>query len=105
MWKIDTGSESGVTTAAWEQVVLWPVAELGHKTLLLKNTHAAASLAYRFWAFTGMNVGIEVAPETLLEAGAVAEFHCREQWARLVLEVKNGSGAATWQAEYQGQGA
>ena len=105
MWKVDTGSESGVTTAAWQQVVLWPVAELAAKTLLFKNTHASASLYYRFCAFTGANIGVEVAPETLLEAGAVAEFHCRAQWARLVLEVKNGSGAATWLAEYQGQGA
>jgi len=105
MWKIDSGSQSGVTSAQYQRVVLWPVAALGNKTMLLKNTDASASLIYRLWAYTGTEIGIEVAAETTLPAGGTACFHLRQQWARLALEVKHGSGPAAWQVEYQGQGA
>ncbi len=105
MWKIDSGSGSGITTPEYQRAVSWPVAQLGPKTMLLKNTDASASLLYRLRAFSGSLLGIEIAPETMLAAGDTACFHLSRQWARLELDVKHGSGAAAWQVEYQGQGA
>jgi hypothetical protein len=105
MWKIDSGSGSGVTGVGYQPALTWPAAQLGHKTIVLKNKDASASLFYRLLAYSGRELGIEVTPETALAAGGTACFHLQQQWARLVLEVKHGSGAAAWQVEYQGQGA
>jgi len=43
--------------------------------------------------------------ETELLAGEIAEFHYDRQWQQLVLQVIDGTGHATYQVDYQGQGA
>lgn len=106
MWKIDEGTKPGTTTGSYVSALDWPVAELGAKTVLLKNTHGSLSLKYKllFYAVAGGDAKELVAEATLL-TGEVAEFHYDRQWARLVVQVINGSGAAPYQLDYEGQGA
>lgn len=106
MWKIDRGSTTGMTTASYVSVLLWHTAELGTKTLLLKNTHGSLSLKFKMWGYVTENgIAKELVTENVLYFGEIAEFHYDRQWDTLVLEVKNGSGSATYQIDYEGQGA
>jgi hypothetical protein len=106
MWKIDKGSTTGATTAEYASALDWQTPELAKKTILLKNTHASLSLRYKLSGYvTEGGIARELVPETTLLAGEVAEFHYDRQWHRLLLAVKNGSGAATYQVDYEGQGA
>ena len=75
MWKIDKGSQTGTTTASYANALDWMVSELAQKTILLKNTHASASLKYKLLSYA-VNDGIasELAAETTLLPGKVAEF-------------------------------
>ena len=75
MWKVDKGSLTGVTTVAYVSALDWKVAELGRKTILLKNTHASQSLKYKLsgYAVDG-GIGKELVAETVLSAGEIAEF-------------------------------
>ena len=50
-------------------------------------------------------VAKELVAETSLLAGEVAEFHYDRQWHGPVLQVVNGDGEATYQVDYEGQGA
>ena len=106
MWKIDKSSLSGTTTGSYVSALDWATEELAAKTILLKNTDGANSLKYKLlgYAVDGGFSKELVAEHTLL-AGEIAEFHYDRQWHRLVLQVINGSGAATYQVDYQGQGA
>ena len=106
MWKVDRGSETGTTTASYVSALDWKVLELSAKTILLKNTHASLSLKYKLLGYAvDKGINKELVAETTLEHGEVAEFHYDRQWDRLVLQVINGSGAATYQVDYEGQGA
>ena len=106
MWKVDKGSLTGVTSANYTSILDWKTAELGEKTILLKNTDISQSLKYRLlgYAVEGGNVK-ELAAETILAPGELAEFHYNRQWDKLELMVVNNSGAASYQADYEGQGA
>ena len=106
MWKIDSGTKAGATTASYVSALDWEVSELAQKTMLLKNTHGSLSLKYKLLGYA-MDDGFskELVTETTLSAGEVAEFHYDRQWHRLVLQVINGSGQATYQVDYEGQGA
>lgn len=106
MWKVDKGSQTGITTASYVSALDWKVGELSLKTILLKNTHASLSLKYKLLGYA-VDKGIdkELVAETALEPGEVAEFHYDRQWDRLVLQAINGSGATTYQVDYEGQGA
>ena len=106
MWKIDKGSITGTTNTSYASALDWHTAELGKKTILLKNTHASFSLKYKLSGYATEN-GIvkELVPETTLLAGEIAEFHYDRQWHRLVLQVVDGSGHSTYQIDYEGQGA
>jgi 5,10-methenyltetrahydromethanopterin hydrogenase len=106
MWKVDKGSLTGTTTAIYTNALDWGVEEMREKTIILKNTHATASLKYKllvYAAATGI-AGEEIA-ETTLGAGETAKIQLTKQWARLVLQVIDGSGHATYQVDYIGQGA
>ena len=106
MWKVDTASKTGTTTASYVSAFDWNVSELGQKTMLLKNTHGSLSLKYKFLGYAAAGgVAKELVTETTLLPGEVAEFHYDRQWHRLVLQVIDGSGSATWQVDYAGQGA
>ncbi len=106
MWKVDEGSESGTTTAAYTDALDWKCLELGKKTILLKNTHGSLSLKYKLLGYVREGgISKELVAETELLAGEVAEFHYDRQWHRLVLKVIDGSGSATYKVDYQGQGA
>lgn len=106
MWKIDTGSTGGTTTASYAAALDWLVPELAQKTMLLKNTHGSQSLKYKLLGYVAEGgVARELVPENTLPAGEVAEFHYDRQWHRLVLQVINGNGAATYTVDYEGQGA
>ena len=106
MWKIDKGSKNGTTTASYATALDWEVSELGQKTMLLKNTHGSLSLKYKLLGYAGQGrVAKELVAETTLLAGEVAEFHYDRQWHRLVLQIIDGSGHATYTIDYEGQGA
>lgn len=106
MWKIDKGSITGTTTSSYITALDWKTLELGKKTLLIKNTHASASMKYRLWGYAVENgIAVELVPETALSAGDVAEFHYDRQWHCLLLQVIDGSGHASYQLDYEGQGA
>lgn len=106
MWKVDKGSITGTTTASYATALNWKVDEAGAKTLLLKNTDASLSLKYQLLGYAVDNgIDRELVPETTLEPGETAEFHYDRQWHRLVLQVKDGSGHAGYQLDYEGQGA
>jgi len=106
LWKIDKGSENGTAAASYATALDWMVEELGQKTILFKNTHGNLSLKYRLVGYTAMNgIAKELVAETTLSAGEIAEFHYDRQWHRLVLQVINGSGSATYSVDYEGQGA
>jgi chorismate synthase len=106
MWKIDKGSKTGTTIASYVSALDWPTEELREKTIVLKNTHASYSLKYKLLAYAAPDgiAGEEVA-ETTLAAGEIAKLQLHRQWARLVLQVIDGSGHATYQVDYIGQGA
>jgi hypothetical protein len=106
MWKVDKGSLTGVTTANYASVLDWKTAELGKKTILLKNTDANHSLKYKLlgYAVEGGNMK-ELATETILAPGEVAEFHYSRQWDKLELMATSNSGAVSYQVDYEGQGA
>jgi len=106
MWKIDKGSVTGTTTASYADALDWQTAELNNKTVLLKNAHASCSLKYKLLGYVTENgVVKELVSETTLLAGEIAEFHYDRQWHRLVLQVVDGTGHATYQLDYEGQGA
>ncbi len=106
MWKVDSGTEAGTTTAAYVDALSWRCHELGAKTLLLKNTHGTDSLKYKLLGrATEDGLQDELVPETQLDAGQTAEFHYDRQWHQLVLQVIDGSGSASYQLDYEGQGA
>lgn len=106
MWKVDKGSKTGTTTASYVNALDWKVAEFSSKTILLKNTHGSSSLKYRLLGYAVDNgIDKELVAETALSAGEVAEFHYDRQWDRLILQVTNGDGAASYQIDYEGQGA
>jgi len=82
------------------------VSEFRQKTMLLKNTHGSLSLKYKLLGYAAQSgVAKELVVETTLLAGEVAEFHYDRQWHRLVLQVIDGSGHATYAVDYEGQGA
>jgi len=106
VWKIDNGSVSGTTTASYATALDWMVSELGKKTILLKNTHGSLSLKYKLSGYaTKDGIAKELVVETTLAAGETAELHYDRQWHRLLLQVIDGSGNATYTLDYEGQGA
>ena len=106
MWKIDKGSKTGAATASYASALDWKVEELGSKTILLKNTDAGLLLKYKLLGYAAEGgIAKELVALTTLLAGETAEFHYDRQWHRLVLQVKDGSGHASYQLDYEGQGA
>jgi hypothetical protein len=108
MWKVDRGSQLGVTGDAYTDALAWSVSELGKKTILLKNTHDNNALHYRLDAYVSYGgIANELVPETTLAGGQIAEFHSDRQWCKLVLQVKATSpgNQATYRVDYEGQGA
>jgi len=106
VWKIDTGTKTGTATAAYVTALDWQVSELVAKTILLENTHATLTLKYKLLAYAVLDgLDITLVPETTLSPAEVAEFHFTSQWNRLVLQVIDGSGHATYALDYAGQGA
>lgn len=105
MWKLDKGSLTGTTTAVYASALDWTVVELGNKTILLENTHATLTLKYQLIGYAVKDgLDILLVPETTLNPAEVAEFHYTNQWDRLVLQVIDGTGHATYALDYAGQG-
>lgn len=105
MWKLDKGSLTGTTTAAYVAALDWAVLELGNKTILLENTHATLTLKYKLIGYAVQGgLDITLVSETTLSPAEVAEFHYSNQWDRLVLQVIDGTGHATYALDYAGQG-
>ena len=106
MWKIDKATKSGTTTAAYVAALDWPTSELSAKTMLLENTHATLTLKYKLLAYAhAEGRSITLVAETILSPASIAEFHYDRQWDRLVLQVIDGTGHATYNLDYSGQGA
>ena len=106
MWKIDQATKTGTVTASYVTALDWQTSELGQKTILLKNTHATLTLKYQLLGYAAPG-GLEITlvTETTLSPAEVAEFHYNNQWNRLVLQVIDGTGHATYALDYSGQGA
>lgn len=106
MWKVDKGSQTGITTDSYSDALDWQVEELREKTILLKNSDQFSSLKYRLVA-CAVPDGIisEEISESTLSAGQVVKIQFVRQWAKLVLQVSDGSGHASYQVDYIGQGA
>jgi hypothetical protein len=105
MWKIDKGTKTGTVTAAYVIALDWDVVELGAKTILLENTHATLTLKYKLLGYAVSDgLDITIVTETTLSPAEVAEFHYANHWARLVLQVIDGTGHATYALDYEGQG-
>jgi len=108
MWKVDRGSQIGITTENYTEALSWSVSELGKKTILLKNTDAANSLRYHLDGYVSFGgIAKELVPVNMLAQGEIAEFHFEHQWSKLILLVKtavNGS-PANYRIDYEGQGA
>ena len=106
MWKVDSGSGTGTTTASYAAALDWKCSELSKKTILLKNTDGSSSLKYMLLGYVKEGgFAKQLVAETTLLAGEIAEFHYDRQWHQLVLQVIDGSGHATYQVDYEGQGA
>jgi hypothetical protein len=106
LWKIDKGSSTGTTTASYASALDWMVSELAQKTILLKNTHASYSLKYKLLGYAAQgSIAATLVAETTLLPGEIAEFHYQRQWNRLILQVTDGTGHATYSIDYEGQGA
>ena len=106
MWKVDKGSVTGTTTASYISALDWSVEELKEKTIVLKNTHASFSLKYKLMVYASAEgIAGEEVTETILAAGEIAKMQLLKQWARLMLQVVDGSGHSTYQVDYIGQGA
>ena len=106
MWKVDKGSMTGTTTASYTGVLDWSVEELKEKTIVLKNTHGSFSLKYKLIVYASADgIAGEEITETTLTAGEIAKIQLLKQWAKLVLQVMDGNGHATYQVDYIGQGA
>jgi hypothetical protein len=106
MWKIDGGNKAGTTTDSYVNAIDWITAQLGRKTILLKNTHVSYSMKYKLSGCASENgITKELVAETVLLPGETAEFHYDRQWHRLVLQVVDGTGHADYQIDYEGQGA
>jgi hypothetical protein len=106
VWKIDQATKTGTATAAYVTALDWQVSELAAKTILLENTHATLTLKYKLLAYA-VSEGLDIllVPETTLAPAEVAEFHYSSQWNRLILQVIDGTGHATYNLDYSGQGA
>jgi len=106
MWKIDKGKLSGTATAAYVTALDWNTSELGAKTILLENTHATLTLKYKLLGYAVQDgLDITLVSETTLSPAEVAQFNYSTQWGRLVLQIIDGTGHATYALDYQGQGA
>ena len=106
MWKVNKGTLTGASDPAYANALDWKVEELREKTIILKNTHGTASLKYKLLAYAvPEGIAAEEVEETILSAGAVAKLQLVKQWARLVLQVADGSGTASYQVDFIGQGA
>lgn len=106
MWKIDRGTQNGVSAAAWASALDWKTHDLSAKTILLKNTDGAASLKYKLLGYASAGgIARELVAETAILPGEVAEFHYDRQWHSLALLVKDGTGHAAYSLDYEGQGA
>lgn len=109
MWKIDKGHKTGTTTASYVTALDWITAELREKTVHLVNTHASLSMYFKVLAKyhedqTSTKEDTLVA-ETSLAAGEDTRIQFDRQYAEIIVQVKNNSGAATYELNYSGQGA
>jgi hypothetical protein len=106
MWKIDRGTQNGVSTESYAAALTWKTQDLGAKTMLLKNTDTTNSLKYRLLGYVADDgIAQEMVSETTLLAEETAEFHYDRQWHNLALMVKDGTGHAAFTLDYEGQGA
>ena len=106
MWKVDRGTGSGVSTAAYASALDWKTQDLGAKTILLKNADGTSSLKYKLLGYASEGgIARELGAETTLLPGEVAEFHYDRQWHSLSLQIKDGTGHAAFTLDYEGQGA
>jgi len=106
MWKVNKGTLTGASAPAFANALDWKVEELREKTIILKNTHGTESLKDKLLAYAvPEGIAAEEVAETILSAGAVAKLQLVKQWARLMLQVADGSGTASYQVDFIGQGA
>lgn len=109
MWKIDKGRSTGTTTASYVTALTWVCGELREKSIHLVNTHATLSMYFKLLGryHESQTSGKEdtLVAETTLLAGEDATMQFDRQYNELILQVKNSSGAATYEENHNGQGA
>ena len=104
---ISTGHLTGTTTASYVSALTWDTYNLREKTIHLVNTHASASMYFkllaRYEARQTSGKEDELVAETSLAAGEDARLTYNDQYGQLILQVKNNSGASTYEINYSGQ--
>jgi hypothetical protein len=96
-------SLTGVTTASYADALLWSCLGFMFKTIIIKNTDSAKTMKYKVWSIAHKG-GLEHAEvtETTLGTGAQAKHNFEHADAALRVEVKDGTGHATYQLDYTG---
>ena len=100
---------TGTTTAAYVSALDWYCESAVNKTIFLLNTSGAQSLKYKILAAYSSDQATanleELVAEATLALGTSAKFQYNNQYYRLVLQVIDGDGHATYEVDYVSRGA
>ncbi len=100
---------TGTTTASYVSALNWNTKGLKKKSIHLVNTHESATLKYKLLATYSddQTSGKEdtLVSETTLAAGADARMQYSNEYCKLIIQVVDGSGHATYEINCIGQGA
>ena len=98
----------GTTGAAYVTVFDLDVSTQTDKTIYLKNTDGTNSLYYKLLAIYSSDQSVANADtliaETSLALGTDARMQYNNHYMRLILQVKNNAGAATYEVHYSSKG-
>jgi hypothetical protein len=99
---------TGTTTASYVSALDWYCQKYANKTIYLRNTHATLSMYYKLLATYSADQALanadEVIAQTSLVAGADARMQYNNEYLRLILQVIDNSGHATYEIDYSARG-
>lgn len=100
---VDSGTNTGTTTATYVNALDWNTADIQEKTILLKNEHASTTIYFKLLGYMSEDGNSqEIIAETSLAGVTTAEFRYKQFWYKLKLQVKNNSGSADYQVDWAG---
>jgi hypothetical protein len=96
------GHAEGTVTASYADALNLDVRGFRSKTIFLRNTHATLTMKYKLLASLFYPGGYEeeLVAETTLSAVSTAQMICNNSYARLRLQVIDGTGHATYSVDY-----